>query len=56
MVKAAQHRAGDAGFAALLADTDDDAGREQKLIHALAKDDRAGWHLAGAGVRRGVER
>jgi DNA-binding LacI/PurR family transcriptional regulator len=38
MVKAAQHRAGDAGFAALLADTDDDAGREQKLIHALAKD------------------
>jgi DNA-binding LacI/PurR family transcriptional regulator len=38
MVKAAQHRATDAGFAALLADTDDDPGREQKLIHALAKD------------------
>ena len=38
MVKAAQHRAGDAGFAALLADSDDDADREQKLIHALAKD------------------
>lgn len=38
MVQAAQHRAGDAGFAALLADSDDDADREQKLIHALAKD------------------
>jgi DNA-binding LacI/PurR family transcriptional regulator len=38
MVKAAQHRAGDAGFAALLADTDDDVDREQKLIHTLAKD------------------
>jgi DNA-binding LacI/PurR family transcriptional regulator len=38
MIKAAQHRAGDAGFAALLADSDDDAGQESKLIHALAKD------------------
>ena len=38
MVKAAQHRAGDAGFAVLLADSDEDADREQKLIHALAKD------------------
>ena len=38
MVQAAQHRAGDAGFAALLADSDEDPGREQKLIHALAKD------------------
>lgn len=38
MVKAAQHRAGDAGFAALLADTDDDADREQQLINTLAKD------------------
>ena len=38
MVQAAQHRAGDAGFAALLADSDEDADREQKLIHALAKD------------------
>jgi DNA-binding LacI/PurR family transcriptional regulator len=38
MVKAGQHRADDAGFAVLLGDSDDDAGREQKLIHALAKD------------------
>jgi DNA-binding LacI/PurR family transcriptional regulator len=38
MVRAALQRAADAGFAALLADSDSDADREQKLIHALAKD------------------
>jgi DNA-binding LacI/PurR family transcriptional regulator len=38
MVKAAQHRASEAGFAALLADSNDDPGIEQKLIYALAKD------------------
>jgi DNA-binding LacI/PurR family transcriptional regulator len=38
MVRAAVGRAADAGFAAVLADTDSDAYRERKLIHALAKD------------------
>ena len=38
MVKAAQHRAREQGLASLLADSDDSAEDEERLIHALAKD------------------
>lgn len=38
MVKAAQHLARERGLAALLADSNDSAAEEVKLIHALAKD------------------
>jgi len=37
MVKAAQHLAREHGLAALLADSNDSAEDEAKLIHALAK-------------------
>ena len=38
MIKAAQHGAREHGLAALLADSDDNAADEEKLVHALAKD------------------
>jgi LacI family transcriptional regulator/LacI family repressor for deo operon, udp, cdd, tsx, nupC, and nupG len=38
MIKAAQHSARQHGLAVLLADSDDSAADEEKLIHALAKD------------------
>ncbi len=38
MIKAAQHSAREHGLAALLADSDDSAADEEKLVHALAKD------------------
>jgi DNA-binding LacI/PurR family transcriptional regulator len=38
MIKAAQHDAREHGLAALLADSDDSAADEEKLVHALAKD------------------
>jgi len=38
MIKAAQHGAREHGLAALLADSDDSAADEEKLVHALAKD------------------
>ena len=38
MIKAAQHGARRHGLAALLADSDDSAADEEKLVHALAKD------------------
>ncbi|HEX3780407.1 MAG TPA: LacI family DNA-binding transcriptional regulator [Pseudonocardiaceae bacterium] len=38
MVKAAQHSAREHGLAALLADSDDSAADEEKLLHTLAKD------------------
>lgn len=38
MIKAAQHGAQDRGLGALLADSDDSASNEEKLLHVLAKD------------------
>jgi DNA-binding LacI/PurR family transcriptional regulator len=38
MIKAAQHSAREHGLAVLLADSDDSAADEEKLLHALAKD------------------